>query len=115
MTAARHRCPGAPGQARRAPPADALDTESAQAAYDNGILTLHIASAAHTKPGKIALSLGARKQLTPWRPSAACPAEILHARQADPYGDTPVVTVALGYHDQTPIRLLNATGCPSGP
>ena len=65
---------------------------AAKAAYGNGVLTLHIASAAHTKPGKIALSLGARKQLTPWRPSAACPAEILHARQADPYGDTPVVT-----------------------
>ncbi|MFF8019348.1 CNNM domain-containing protein [Streptomyces sp. NPDC007929] len=45
-----------------APCPDALDTESAQAAYDNGVLTLHIAPAAHTKPGKIALSLGARKR-----------------------------------------------------
>ncbi|MFJ5726716.1 Hsp20/alpha crystallin family protein [Streptomyces paradoxus] len=43
---------------------DALDTAAAEAAYDNGVLTLRIPLAAHAKPRKIAISGGAPKQLT---------------------------------------------------
>ncbi|AIR96381.1 Hsp20/alpha crystallin family protein [Streptomyces glaucescens] len=43
---------------------DALDTEAAEAAYDNGVLTLRIPLAAHAKPRKIAISGGGPKQLT---------------------------------------------------
>lgn len=49
---------------RRLTLSDALDTEAAEAAYDNGVLTLRIPLAAHAKPRKIAISGGIRKQLT---------------------------------------------------
>ncbi|MGW3203987.1 Hsp20/alpha crystallin family protein [Streptomyces sp. NPDC001135] len=45
---------------------DALDTEAAEAAYDNGVLTLRVPVAPHAKPRKIAISGGgAPKRLTP--------------------------------------------------
>ncbi|MDQ1064996.1 Hsp20/alpha crystallin family protein [Streptomyces canus] len=44
---------------------DALDTEAAEAAYDNGVLTLRMPVAAHAKPRKITISAGVPKQLTP--------------------------------------------------
>ncbi|MEZ3181747.1 Hsp20/alpha crystallin family protein [Streptomyces pimonensis] len=50
--------------ARRLVLSDALDTAAAEAAYDNGVLTLRIPLAAHAKPRKIAVSGGAPKQLT---------------------------------------------------
>ncbi|KAA6212022.1 Hsp20/alpha crystallin family protein [Streptomyces albofaciens JCM 4342] len=43
---------------------DALDTAAAEAAYDNGVLTLRIPLAAHAKPRKITVSGGTPKQLT---------------------------------------------------
>ncbi|MGV9248956.1 Hsp20/alpha crystallin family protein [Streptomyces sp. NPDC003710] len=49
---------------RRLVLSDALDTAAAEAAYDNGVLTLRIPLAAHAKPRKIAISGGATKQLT---------------------------------------------------
>lgn len=49
---------------RRLDLSDALDTAAAEAAYDNGVLTLRIPLAAHAKPRKIAVSGGAPKQLT---------------------------------------------------
>ncbi|WP_053849083.1 Hsp20/alpha crystallin family protein [Streptomyces sp. NRRL B-24085] len=49
---------------RRLALSDALDTAAAEAAYDNGVLTLRIPLAAHAKPRKIAVSGGATKQLT---------------------------------------------------
>ncbi|MEV8596213.1 Hsp20/alpha crystallin family protein [Streptomyces sp. NPDC052012] len=49
---------------RRLTLSDALDTDAAKAAYDNGVLTLRIPLAAHAKPRKIPLSGGATKQLT---------------------------------------------------
>ncbi|QTD96484.1 Hsp20/alpha crystallin family protein [Streptomyces cyanogenus] len=49
---------------RRLVLSDALDTAAAEAAYDNGVLTLRIPLAAHAKPRKIAISGGAPKQLT---------------------------------------------------
>ncbi|MEV7075830.1 Hsp20/alpha crystallin family protein [Streptomyces sp. NPDC091972] len=49
---------------RRLALSDALDTAAAEAAYDNGVLTLRIPLAAHAKPRKIAISGGATKQLT---------------------------------------------------
>ncbi|MFI2765086.1 Hsp20/alpha crystallin family protein [Streptomyces echinatus] len=49
---------------RRLALSDALDTAAAEAAYDNGVLTLRIPLAAHAKPRKIAISGGAPKQLT---------------------------------------------------
>jgi len=48
---------------RRLTMSDALDTEAAEATYDNGVLTLRIPLAAHAKPRKIAISGGSRKQL----------------------------------------------------
>ncbi len=50
--------------ARRLPLSDALDTAAAEAAYDNGVLTLRIPLAAHAKPRKITVSRGTPKQLT---------------------------------------------------
>lgn len=50
---------------RRLTLSDALDTEAAEAAYDNGVLTLRVPVAAHAKPRKIAISGGVPKQLTP--------------------------------------------------
>ncbi|MER6691252.1 Hsp20/alpha crystallin family protein [Streptomyces minutiscleroticus] len=50
--------------ARRLPLSDVLDTEAAEAAYDNGVLTLRIPLAAHAKPRRIAISGGTPKQLT---------------------------------------------------
>jgi HSP20 family protein len=44
---------------------DALDTAAAEAAYDNGVLTLRIPLAAHAKPRRITVSGGTPKQLTP--------------------------------------------------
>lgn len=49
---------------RRLTLSDALDTEAAEAAYDNGVLALRIPLAAHAKPRKIAISGGGPKQLT---------------------------------------------------
>ncbi|WP_345664711.1 Hsp20/alpha crystallin family protein [Streptomyces venetus] len=49
---------------RRLALSDALDTAAAEAAYDNGVLTLRIPLAAHAKPRKIAISGGVPKQLT---------------------------------------------------
>ncbi|GGY35290.1 Hsp20/alpha crystallin family protein [Streptomyces djakartensis] len=49
---------------RRLTLSDALDTAAAEAAYDNGVLTLRIPLAAHAKPRKIAISGGTPKQLT---------------------------------------------------
>jgi HSP20 family protein len=49
---------------RRLALSDALDTAAAEAAYDNGVLTLRIPLAAHAKPRKIAISGGTPKQLT---------------------------------------------------
>ncbi|WP_345574345.1 Hsp20/alpha crystallin family protein [Streptomyces prasinosporus] len=49
---------------RRLVLSDALDTAAAEAAYDNGVLTLRIPLAAHAKPRKIAVSGGAPRQLT---------------------------------------------------
>ncbi|MFF4213173.1 Hsp20/alpha crystallin family protein [Streptomyces sp. NPDC001796] len=49
---------------RRLALSDALDTAAAEAAYDNGVLTLRIPLAAHAKPRKIAISGGSPKQLT---------------------------------------------------
>lgn len=49
---------------RRLTLSDALDTDAAEAAYDNGVLTLRIPVAAHAKPRKIAISGGTTKQLT---------------------------------------------------
>ncbi|MFF4362205.1 Hsp20/alpha crystallin family protein [Streptomyces sp. NPDC001604] len=49
---------------RRLTLSDALDTAAAEAAYDNGVLTLRIPLAAHAKPRKIAISGGAPKQLS---------------------------------------------------
>lgn len=53
-----------PGQGlpRRLTLPEAPDTEAAKASYDNSVLTLHIAPAAHTRARKIALSSGAPKQ-----------------------------------------------------
>ncbi|MHC3469507.1 Hsp20/alpha crystallin family protein [Streptomyces sp. 7R007] len=48
---------------RRLTLSDALDTDAAEAAYDNGVLTLRIPLAAHAKPRKIAVSGGPPKQL----------------------------------------------------
>ncbi|MEU6394537.1 Hsp20 family protein [Streptomyces sp. NPDC046939] len=48
---------------RRLDLSDALDTAAAEAAYDNGVLTLRIPLAAHAKPRKIAVSGGAPKEL----------------------------------------------------
>ncbi|MER6490146.1 MULTISPECIES: Hsp20/alpha crystallin family protein [Streptomyces] len=48
---------------RRLALSDALDTAAAEAAYDNGVLTLRIPLAAHAKPRTIAISGGAPKQL----------------------------------------------------
>ncbi|GGY04472.1 hypothetical protein GCM10010358_67530 [Streptomyces minutiscleroticus] len=50
--------------ARRLPLSDVLDTEAAEAAYGNGVLTLRIPLAAHAKPRRIAISGGTPKQLT---------------------------------------------------
>ncbi|MEV6960216.1 Hsp20/alpha crystallin family protein [Streptomyces sp. NPDC051207] len=50
---------------RRLALSDALDTAAAEAAYDNGVLTLRIPLAAHAKPRKIDISGGKPKQLTP--------------------------------------------------
>ncbi|MBI0296576.1 Hsp20/alpha crystallin family protein [Streptomyces sp. PRKS01-29] len=49
---------------RRLALSDALDATAAEAAYDNGVLTLRIPLAPHAKPRKIAVSGGAPKQLT---------------------------------------------------
>ncbi|MFF7369676.1 Hsp20/alpha crystallin family protein [Streptomyces tricolor] len=49
---------------RRLALSDALDAAAAEAAYDNGVLTLRIPLAAHAKPRKIAISGGTPKQLT---------------------------------------------------
>ncbi|MDH6514135.1 HSP20 family protein [Streptomyces sp. SAI-208] len=49
---------------RRLALSDALDTAAAEAAYDNGVLTLRIPLAAHAKPRKIAVSGGTLRQLT---------------------------------------------------
>jgi HSP20 family protein len=49
---------------RRLPLSDTLDTDAAEATYDNGVLTLRIPLAAHAKPRKIAVSGGIPKQLT---------------------------------------------------
>jgi HSP20 family protein len=49
---------------RRLTLSDALDAETAEAAYDNGVLTLRIPLAARAKPRKIAISGGGPKQLT---------------------------------------------------
>ncbi|OPG06970.1 molecular chaperone [Streptomyces sp. GKU 895] len=49
---------------RRLALSNALDTAAAEAAYDNGVLTLRIPLAAHAKPRKIAISGGVPKQLT---------------------------------------------------
>ncbi|OUD02278.1 Hsp20/alpha crystallin family protein [Streptomyces swartbergensis] len=49
---------------RRLTLSDALDSEAAEAAYDNGVLTLRLPLAAHAKPRKIAISGGGPKQLT---------------------------------------------------
>lgn len=49
---------------RRLALSDALDTAAAEAAYDNGVLTLRVPLAAHAKPRKIAVSGGTPKQLT---------------------------------------------------
>jgi HSP20 family protein len=49
---------------RRLALSDALDTEAAEAAYDNGVLTLRIPLAAHAKPRKIPISGGGPRQLT---------------------------------------------------
>ncbi|MER7405999.1 Hsp20/alpha crystallin family protein [Streptomyces sp. NPDC000070] len=49
---------------RRLTLSDALDSEAAEAAYDNGVLTLRLPLAAHAKPRKIAVSGGGPKQLT---------------------------------------------------
>ncbi|MFI6035574.1 Hsp20/alpha crystallin family protein [Streptomyces sp. NPDC051315] len=49
---------------RRLTLSDALDTAAAEAAYDNGVLTLRIPLAPHAKPRKIAISGGAPRQLT---------------------------------------------------
>ncbi|MFF8232374.1 Hsp20/alpha crystallin family protein [Streptomyces caelestis] len=49
---------------RRLTLSDALDSETAEAAYDNGVLTLRIPLAAHAKPRKIAISGSAPRQLT---------------------------------------------------
>jgi HSP20 family protein len=48
---------------RRLALSDALDTEAAEAAYDNGVLTLRIPLAAHAKRRRIAVSGGTPKQL----------------------------------------------------
>jgi HSP20 family protein len=50
---------------RRLTLSDALDADAAEAAYDNGVLTLRIPVAARAKPRKIAISGGSPKQLTP--------------------------------------------------
>ncbi|MGW0334820.1 Hsp20/alpha crystallin family protein [Streptomyces sp. NPDC003011] len=49
---------------RRLALSDALDTDAADARYDNGVLTLRIPLAAHAKPRKIAITGGGRRQLT---------------------------------------------------
>ncbi|TKT04116.1 Hsp20/alpha crystallin family protein [Streptomyces lasalocidi] len=57
---------------RRLTLSDALDTASAEAAYDNGVLTLRIPLAAHAKPRRIAVSGGAPK--IPGGPAKQLPA-----------------------------------------
>jgi HSP20 family protein len=49
---------------RRLTLSDALDSETAEAAYDNGVLTLRLPLAARAKPRKIAISDSAPRQLT---------------------------------------------------
>lgn len=49
---------------RRLTLSDALDTAAAEAAYDNGVLSLRIPLAARAKPRRIAISSGTHKQLT---------------------------------------------------
>ncbi|MDQ0746066.1 HSP20 family protein [Streptomyces africanus] len=49
---------------RRLTLSDALDSESAEAAYDNGVLTLRLPLAPHAKPRKIAISGSTPRQLT---------------------------------------------------
>ncbi|MEU5223575.1 hypothetical protein AB0G55_13065 [Streptomyces toyocaensis] len=43
---------------------DALDTAAAEAAHDDGALTLRVPLAAHAEPRKIAVSGGTPEQLT---------------------------------------------------